>query len=45
MDELSRENIQKIHSLINNSLNKVERWEMIKRNVALIVDRPKATKT
>ncbi|MDO6629183.1 tyrosine-type recombinase/integrase [Bacillus thuringiensis] len=44
-NELSRENIQKIHSLINNSLSKAERWGMIKRNVASLVDRPKATKT
>jgi integrase len=43
-DLLSRENIQKIHSLINDSLKKAEKWELIKRNVASLVDRPKAFK-
>lgn len=44
-DLLSRENVQKIHSLINDSLNKAERWELVKRNVASLVDRPKAFKS
>ncbi|RJS61754.1 site-specific integrase [Bacillus sp. PK3_68] len=43
-DILSRENVQKIHSLINDSLNKAERWELVKRNVASLVDRPRAFK-
>ena len=42
---LSRENVQKVHSLINNSLKKAERWELVKRNVASLVDRPKAFKS
>lgn len=42
---LSRENVQKIHSLINDSLKKAERWGLIKRNVASLVDRPKAYKS
>ncbi len=41
-NQLSRDNIQKIHSLIKDSLNKAERWGMIQRNVASLVDRPKS---
>lgn len=38
------ENIQKIHSLINNSLNRALRWGLINKNVASLVDRPRSTK-
>ncbi|GLX68322.1 tyrosine-type recombinase/integrase [Paenibacillus glycanilyticus] len=38
------ENIQKIHSLINNSLKRAERWGLLNRNVAALVDRPKSVK-
>ncbi|MDF9611001.1 hypothetical protein P5763_02735 [Bacillus cereus] len=42
---LSDENIQKVHNtLINDSLKKAERWELIARNPAALVDRPKAVK-
>lgn len=41
---LAQENIQKIHSLIKDSLNKAERWGLISKNVASLVDRPKAYK-
>jgi len=36
--------IQKIHTLINDSLKKAERWELISKNVASLVDRPKASR-
>ncbi|QDX95472.1 site-specific integrase [Brevibacillus laterosporus] len=41
---LSDENIQKVHTIINDSLNKAVSWEMIPKNVASVVDRPKAGK-
>ncbi|MEG7896000.1 site-specific integrase [Bacillus paranthracis] len=41
---LSDENIQKVHTLINDSLKKAERWGLIARNPAALVDRPKAVK-
>lgn len=41
---LSDENIQKVHTLINDSLKKAERWGLIPRNPAALVDRPKAVK-
>lgn len=41
---LSDENIQKVHTLINDSLKKAERWGLIARNPASLVDRPKAVK-
>lgn len=41
---LSDENIQKVHTLINDSLKKAERWGLISRNPASLVDRPKAEK-
>lgn len=41
---LSDENIQKVHTLINDSLKKAERWGLIAKNPASLVDRPKATK-
>ncbi|MBQ6459002.1 MAG: site-specific integrase [Exiguobacterium sp.] len=44
-DLLARENVQKIHSLINDSLNKAVKCDLINRNVASLVDRPKAYKS
>lgn len=41
---LSDENIQKVHTLINDSLKKAEKWGLIARNPAALVDRPKAEK-
>ncbi|WP_129727929.1 site-specific integrase [Ectobacillus funiculus] len=41
---LSDENIQKVHTLINDSLKKAERWGLIPKNPASLVDRPKAVK-
>lgn len=41
---LSDENIQKVHSIIKDSLNKALRWDMILKNPAAVVDRPKASK-
>lgn len=41
---LSDENIQKIHTLINASLKKAVRWELISKNPAAHVDRPKAVR-
>jgi integrase len=41
---LSDENIQKVHTMINDSLKKAERWGLIAKNPASLVDRPKATK-
>ncbi|MBK0075562.1 site-specific integrase [Bacillus sp. S56] len=41
---LSDENIQKVHTLINDSLKKAERWGLISKNPASLVDRPKAEK-
>ncbi|MFF1289426.1 tyrosine recombinase XerC [Bacillus thuringiensis] len=41
---LSDENIQKVHTLINDSLKKAERWGLIARNPAALVDRSKAVK-
>lgn len=42
--KLSSENIQKIHTLINDALKKAESWGMIVKNPASLVERPKATK-
>jgi len=39
---LSGENIQKVHTLINESLEKAAGWDMIIKNPAAVVDRPKA---
>ncbi|WP_046176513.1 tyrosine-type recombinase/integrase [Domibacillus indicus] len=39
---LSDENVQKVHTLINDSLKKAERWGIISKNPASLVDRPKA---
>lgn len=39
---LSGENLQKIHTLINESLKKAAGWDMIIKNPAAVVDRPKA---
>lgn len=41
---LSDENIQKVYTLINASLNQAERWGLIAKNPASLVDRPKATR-
>lgn len=41
---LSDENIQKVHTIINDSLNKAVGWEMVAKNVAAVLDRPKARK-
>ncbi|MGG4503851.1 tyrosine-type recombinase/integrase [Paenibacillus polymyxa] len=42
--KLSDENIQKVHSIINESLNKAAAHDMIVKNPALAVKRPKAEK-
>ncbi|MEK4104749.1 Arm DNA-binding domain-containing protein [Paenibacillus sp. FSL R10-2791] len=42
--KLSDENIQKVHSIINESLNKAAGHDMIIKNPALAVKRPKAEK-
>lgn len=39
---LSSENIQKVHTIINESLKKAAGWNMIIKNPASVVDRPKA---
>ncbi|PYI54491.1 site-specific integrase [Paenibacillus flagellatus] len=39
---LSGENIQKVHTIINESLKKAAGWDMIIKNPAAVVDRPKA---
>lgn len=36
--------MQKIHTIIKDSLNKAERWQMVSKNVVDLVDRPKASK-
>lgn len=41
-EQLSSENIQKVHTIIKESLNKATAWNMLTRNPALAVDRPKA---
>lgn len=41
---LADENIRKIHTIINDSLNKAFKWEMISRNPAALVDAPKVSK-
>lgn len=43
-EKLADENIQKCHTLINESLRKAEAWKMISYNPAVFVDRPKARK-
>lgn len=42
--KLSGENIQKVHSIINESLNKASAHDMIMKNPVLAVKRPKAAK-
>ncbi|AIQ29316.1 integrase [Paenibacillus sp. FSL P4-0081] len=42
--KLGSENIQKIHTLINDSLKRAERWGLISKNPAALVDRPRADK-
>lgn len=41
---LSGENIQKVHTIINESLNRAVAWDMLIKNPAAVVDRPKAEK-
>ncbi|MGO4346329.1 tyrosine-type recombinase/integrase [Paenibacillus sp. MCAF9] len=41
-EQLSGENIQKVHTIIKESLSKATAWNMLTRNPALAVDRPKA---
>jgi integrase len=41
---LADENIRKIHTILNDSLNKAFKWEMISRNPAALVDAPKVSK-
>lgn len=41
---LAAENVQKCHTIIQESLNKALAWEQIKRNPAAVVDRPQANK-
>ncbi|MBG9568203.1 site-specific integrase [Brevibacillus agri] len=41
---LSDENIRKVHILIKDALRKAERWGLINRNVAALVDSPKVSK-
>ena len=41
---LSDENIQKVHTIINDSLNKAVSWDMIAKNATSVLDRPKARK-
>ncbi|QGQ97079.1 site-specific integrase [Paenibacillus psychroresistens] len=41
---LCDENIQKVHSLINEALKKALAWDMVSKNVASLVARPTATK-
>lgn len=41
---LSDENVQKVHTIINDSLKKAERWGLIPKNPAGLVDRPKTVR-
>ncbi|QDX95450.1 hypothetical protein EEL31_13145 [Brevibacillus laterosporus] len=41
---LSDENIRKVHTIINDSLDKAFRWEMIAKNPASLVDSPKVSR-
>ncbi|MDY7046405.1 site-specific integrase [Virgibacillus sp. M23] len=43
-NRLSSENIRKIHTIINDALNKAFKWGMINRNPATLVDAPKVVK-
>jgi integrase len=43
--KLASENIQKVHTLINDALKKAAAWKMIAENPASRVERPKATKS
>lgn len=43
-NKLGDENIRKVHTLINESLNKAFKWEMIIRNPAALVDPPKISR-
>lgn len=38
--QLAGENLQKVHTLINESLKKAADWDMIIKNPAAVVDRP-----
>lgn len=42
--KLSDENIQKCHTIINESMKKAASWEMISKNPVSLVERPKARK-
>ncbi|WP_019911539.1 tyrosine-type recombinase/integrase [Paenibacillus sp. HW567] len=42
--KLGSENIQKTHTLVNDSLNRAERWGLISKNPAALVERPRAEK-
>lgn len=41
---LSDENIRKVHTIINDSLNKALKWEIISKNPVAVVDSPKVSK-
>lgn len=41
---LSDENIRKVHILIKDALKKAERWGLVARNIAALVDAPKVSK-
>lgn len=41
---LADENIQKVHTIINESLNKAVSWDMLAKNPAAVVERPRARK-
>lgn len=43
-NKLASENVQKIHTLINDSLKRAERWQLVNKNVAALVDRARMTK-
>ncbi|TPE65923.1 tyrosine-type recombinase/integrase [Halalkalibacterium halodurans] len=43
-DQISDENIRKIHTVIKDSLNRAAKWEMILKNPATLVDAPKVSK-
>ncbi|OMD43028.1 site-specific integrase [Paenibacillus odorifer] len=42
--KLGSENVQKIHTLVNDSLKRAERWGLIAKNPAALVERPRAEK-
>ncbi|MFD1335723.1 tyrosine-type recombinase/integrase [Oceanobacillus iheyensis] len=43
-EKLSSENLRKVHTVINDSLNKAAKWSMILQNPAQLVDAPKVIK-